>query len=165
MQLITQEDNHDDCQEHKRTTMATMMARRSTTKNTRRWLGPQWWLGGVQPRTREEDQGDGQEEATRNIRGGPRQWLGRGNREYKRRTMAMTMTRRSTTKNTIGQGRPWRWLEGVQLGTQEDKDNHGDGHEEATRNTKGRPQPWQWLGGVQPRTQEDDHSNGKEKRN
>jgi hypothetical protein len=40
-QPITQENDHDDCQEHKKITMATTMAKRSTTKNTRRWLGPQ----------------------------------------------------------------------------------------------------------------------------
>jgi hypothetical protein len=36
MQLVTQKDDHEDHQEHKRMTMAMMMARRSTTMNMRR---------------------------------------------------------------------------------------------------------------------------------
>jgi hypothetical protein len=36
VQPVTEENNHDDRQEHKWTTMATAMAKRSTTKNIKR---------------------------------------------------------------------------------------------------------------------------------
>jgi hypothetical protein len=53
-------------------------------------------------RTSKEDQGDGKEETTKNTRGGPRQWLRKGNQEHRKRTIATTMARRNTNMNKRG---------------------------------------------------------------
>jgi hypothetical protein len=40
-------------------TMITVMARRSATKNRRKWPRPWWWLGWTQLRKHEDNHNDG----------------------------------------------------------------------------------------------------------